>query len=241
MNAVVVPLTPPAMQSPTPLQMLADANARGADLATLKELMAMAKEWKADLAREAFVAAMAQFKANPPTIVKDKQVSFTTTKGTTSYTHATLGKLCAAIVKSLALVGISHRWEVAQANGLIKVTCQLTHAQGHSESVSLHSGSETSGTKNDIQAMGSAITYLERYTLLAATGLAAEDQDDDGKGTGQSDRITESQAADIEALITEVKANKAAFLKYLKCSNLSDIRASSFKAAVAALEAKRRA
>ena len=33
--------------------------------------------------------------------------------------------------------------------------------------------------------VGSAITYLERYTLMAITGLAAADMDDDGQAAGQ--------------------------------------------------------
>jgi hypothetical protein len=37
-----------------------------------------------------------------------------------------------------------------------------------------------SGSKNAIQAIGSAVTYLQRYTLLSATGLAAKNGDNDG-------------------------------------------------------------
>jgi hypothetical protein len=239
MSSVVKMVEPVTVSSP--MQMLADAVASGADIEKITKLMDLADRWEAGQARKAYVAAMAQFKANPPQIVKDKHVEFATLKGTTSYDHATLGKLCAAIVRGLAAVGISHRWEVAQQGGLIKVTCILTHAQGHSELVSLHSGAETSGTKNDIQAMGSAITYLERYTLLAATGLAAEDQDDDGKASGHAACITASQAAELEALITEVKANKAAFLKYIKAERLEDIQAASFASVVKLLETKRKA
>lgn len=189
MNAVVeiktesnVPTVIPAMN---PMQMLGHAVQQGMPIETLRELMQLKKEWEADEARKAFVAAMAAFKANPPEIVKDKHVSFTTNKGTTQYDHATLGSLCASIIKGLAAHGISHRWETAQQENRIKVTCVLTHAQGHSESVSLHSAADDSGGKNSIQAIGSAVTYLQRYTLLAATGLAALDQDDDGEATGK--------------------------------------------------------
>jgi hypothetical protein len=54
---------------------------------------------------------------------------------------------------------------------------------GHSEEGAVLEGApDTSGSKNSIQAVGSTVSYLERYTLLAATGLAAKDQDDDGRG-----------------------------------------------------------
>lgn len=168
-----------------PMQMLGHAVQQGMPIETLRELMQLKKEWEADEARKAFVAAMAAFKADPPELVKDKHVSYENKTGKlTKYDHATLGGVCTAIIKGLAEHGISHRWETAQQDNRIKVTCILTHAQGHSESVSLHSGADDSGGKNSIQAIGSAVTYLQRYTLLAATGLAALDQDDDGDASG---------------------------------------------------------
>src|SRR5258708_10458648 len=64
--------------------------------------------------------------------------------------------------------------------GTIRVPCTLTHAQGHSESVSMSAQPDTSGSKNSIQAIGSTTSYLQRYTLFAATGLAPKDADTDG-------------------------------------------------------------
>lgn len=230
----------PVAQPMNPMQMLGHAVQAGMPIETLRELMKLKQEWEADEARKAFVAAMAAFKANPPELVKDKHVEFTTSKGTTAYDHATLGGICAAIIKGLAAHGISHRWETAQQEGRIKVTCVLTHAQGHSESVSLHSAADDSGGKNSIQAIGSAVTYLQRYTLLAATGLAALDQDDDGKGADPVEYINEKQLADLKALGDEVKADKDKFLAYLGVQKLSEIPAKDYIKAVRALEAKRR-
>lgn len=229
-----------AAQPINPMQMLAHAVQQGMPIETLRELRQIQKEWEADEARKAFVAAMSEFKANPREILKSKHVSFTTQKGTTAYDHATLADVCAAAIQGLARVGISHRWDTAQQDGRIKVACVLTHKLGHSESVSLHSAADDSGGKNAIQAIGSAVTYLQRYTLLAATGLAAKDMDDDGKGTNQVERITEKQAADLNAKISEVGANKAQFLKFLKIEKLSDLEVKRYTAALQALEDKAR-
>jgi hypothetical protein len=49
---------------------------------------------------------------------------------------------------------------------------------GHSERTTLSATADTSGSKNSIQAIGSTVTYLQRYTLLAAVGLAAGGDDD---------------------------------------------------------------
>ena len=40
--------------------------------------------------------------------------------------------------------------------------------------------SHVTGSKNAIQAIGSTVSYLCRYTLLCVTGLATSDPDDDG-------------------------------------------------------------
>jgi len=40
---------------------------------------------------------------------------------------------------------------------------------------------DSSGNKNEIQARGSAITYLQRYTLIAALGISTADEDNDGQ------------------------------------------------------------
>lgn len=184
MSAVVEQIPQPQLPKVTaadPMMMLQIAVSQGADIDKLKQLMDLQERWEKNQARKAFTSAMAAFKASPPTIVKDKHVKF----GNTEYDHATLGSLCAQVVKGLAEHGVSHRWDVAQHEGRIKVTCVLTHEMGHSESVSLNSEADDSGSKNAIQAIGSAVTYLQRYTLLSATGLAAVDQDDDGKAAAR--------------------------------------------------------
>lgn len=188
MNAQLVPKddNPPALTtlpaaSTTPSQLLALAVQQGADLDRLERLMALQERWEANEARKAYVAAMASFKAEPLTIVKDKHVSFTTQKGKTEYDHATLGNVVRTIVAGLAKHGLSHSWQTERMEGgRVQVTCRITHQLGHSESIALDAPLDDSGGKNNIQALGSAITYLQRYTLLAITGLATEDGDDDG-------------------------------------------------------------
>lgn len=218
----------------TPMQMLAHALERGADMEQLQKLMDLQERWEAQQARKAFVQAMAHFKANPPEIVKTKQVSF----GNTNYKHATLADVCAAAIQGLAQVGISHSWQVKQDGESITVTCVLTHLQGHSESVSMTSLPDKSGQKNSIQAIASATSYLQRYTLMSATGLAAKDQDDDGRSAVEY--ITEQQEADLRAKAEEVGANMKLFLDFLRVKELRDLPASRFKAAMQALEDKAR-
>ena len=217
----------------TPMQMLQVAMDRGADLEKMQQLMDLQQRWEASEARKAFVAAMTAFKANPPDIIKTKLVSY----GNTNYKHATLADVCSAAIQGLAQHGISHRWEVDQSDK-ITVTCVLTHEMGHSERVSMTASADTSGQKNPIQAIASAVSYLQRYTLMSITGLAAREQDDDGQAAG-TDTITAEQAADIEALASEVGADVAKFLRYMRADSIEAIPATSYKSAIAALEKKR--
>lgn len=164
------------------------------DVAKLEKLLEVRERWEAAEARKAFVAALNAFKASPPTVTKNKQVRFTTDRGTTEYRHATLDNVCEAIGEALSKHGLSHRWEVTQDKDAIRVACVLTHVLGHSERVSLEAMPDKSGSKNGIQAVGSTVTYLQRYTLLSVTGMATTDQDDDGRGAGGQEGEPEQKA-----------------------------------------------
>lgn len=174
----------------TPSDLLRLAVEQGADIEKLEKLMALQEKWEANQARKAYVEAMAEFKKNPPEIFKDKNVSFKTDKGQTSYNHASIGNVVEKIISGLAQHGFSHRWIPRRSEGgLMSITCVITHKLGHSEETTLEAGLDQSGGKNNIQAMISTKTYLERHSLLAATGLATKDQeDDDGRGSEEKEK-----------------------------------------------------
>jgi len=169
-----------ARQSATPADLVRYAMDTNADLDRLEKLMAMQQKWEEHEARKAFVADMAEFKRNPPEIMKDTHVEFRTDRGITSYWHASIGTVVEKIVAGLSEHGFSHRWIPERVEGgIIRITCVITHKLGHSESTTLEAGLDASGGKNNIQAMISTKTYLERHSLLAATGLATKDMTDD--------------------------------------------------------------
>lgn len=238
----VVEMEPANVPAPaiTPMQMLQMAVEKGADLDQLQKLMDLQDRWEATQARKAFVQAMADFKADPPKIIKDRHVRFDTQKGVTEYDHATIGQVCDAVGKGLAEHGISHDWNIEQAEGdKVKVTCILTHVQGHEKRVSMQAGPDASGGKNMIQQLGSTVTYLQRYSLLSATGLAPVEKDMDG---GEPlELISAEQKETLVELMKEVEADTTRFLKHLKIETLDDLPAARFGEAVNALEAKRKA
>jgi hypothetical protein len=155
------------------------------DVNKLSALLEVRERWERNEARKAFVSAMNAFKADPPEISKNKHVKIARKDGTgfVEYDHATLDHVCDAITQGLSKHGISHRWSINDTDKeWIVVTCILTHDLGHFEETSMRGCADQTGNKNALQARSSTVTYLQRYTLLSATGLAASNGDDDGAG-----------------------------------------------------------
>lgn len=203
-NLEVMRDQPANLPAATPAHLLQIAVSQGADLDRLDKLMQLQERWEANEARKAFVAAMAAFKSEPVRVLKTKQVNI---PGAAKFSHATLADVVDAAVAGMGQHGLSHRWDVAQQDGIITVTCVVTHELGHSERTVLQSRPDDSGKKNQIQQVASAVTYLQRYTLMAALGLAASDmQEDDGRGAGQPEPVSDeaqAKAAEFRSAIED--------------------------------------
>lgn len=224
------------MRVPAPAQLIETALRTNANVETLERLFALQERHEAAEARRQYVAALAQFKSLGVRVKKDRSVS--QGAGRPSYKHATLANIVESIAPALAEYGLSATWQTSQEQHGITVTCVLRHAAGHSESVSLTGQPDTGPGRNAIQAIGSTITYLQRYTLMAITGVAATDQDDDGRG-GASEYVSEEQAADITALMEEVQADREKLLRWIGAGEVKQIKAKDFAKVIRALEAKR--
>ncbi len=205
----------------------------------LEKMMELQERYEANEARKAYHFAMAAFKANPPKINKDAHVNYKSQKTgqVTDYKHATLANVTDTINTSLSKQGLSSAWIQDQKDSGISVTCKITHIMGHSESTTLTAAPDTSGGKNSIQAVGSTVTYLQRYTLLSLTGLATHESDDDGQGS-EAEYITEKQLATIDDFIDSLDVNIAKFKSYMSVDELEKILASDYKKAIIALKAK---
>lgn len=167
----------------SPANLLSLVVTQGADLEKIGALMDLMERNEKKIAKKEYTLAMAAFKAKPPVIVKDQAVSF----GKTSYNHASLGQVSQKINSALSLHGLTASWGAEQGDFGVMVTCTITHTGGHSESTSLFAPPDNSGGKNAIQSLGSSVSYLQRYTLLALTGLSTSENDDDGAAAGYSD------------------------------------------------------
>ena len=123
---------------------------------------------------------------------------------------------------------------------------QATHHDEHGvavETIFLHeSGEQLSGgtlfvpaPKHDPQGYGSALSYARRYSLMAACGIAPEDDD----GNAASKSVSKEQAANITALCEEVGKPVADVARYFGVKNIEEVPAAKYQQIIKTLEKKR--
>lgn len=165
-------------RSITPLDLLQRAVQANTNVDVMEKLLGLQERWERNEARRAFDAAIAKAKSEIPVIRKGNQVDFTTSRGRTNYSYEDLATIAQTIDPILGKYGLSYRWRPNSDSKSVTVTCILSHSAGHFEENTLYAPHDATGNKNAIQAVGSAVTYLQRYTLKAALGLAAAADDD---------------------------------------------------------------
>lgn len=184
----------------TPAQMIQQAIESGSGVEVMERLLALQERYDAFNARKAFDDAMADLRKNLPKIVKSRVVDFESKNGgsRTHYKFEDLAEITESLAGPMSDVGLSFRWYTDNVQGGVKVTCRITHRDGHFEETSLVGPLDASGNKNPIQAIGSAVSYLQRYTLKAAVGVAAS-HDDDAQAVGQRNEQTKAPSKNDQA------------------------------------------
>lgn len=176
--------SPPTDEDPglALLRLVDNAVAAAQPIEVIERLLIVHERYEAGLARKQYNAAVAALRADLPEVVKTETVSYKAKGGTVHYRHENLANIVEDLSPVMAQHGLSFRWSTNQDTpDLIKVTCIVTHAAGHSEEATLFGPPDLTGSKNAIQAIASTVSYLQRYTIKAAIGIAAGN-DDDGAG-----------------------------------------------------------
>lgn len=161
-----------------------------ADVEKMERLMAMYERAQAQTARAAFDAAMADMQSELPTItergaIKDRN-------GNVQSHYAKWEDVNAAIKPVMQAHGFALSFRTDFSDG-VTVVGVLSHAGGHREETSIKLPSDTSGSKNAVQAIGSSVSYGKRYTAGALLNLTSGEADDDGVAAGSK---LDSQALD---------------------------------------------
>lgn len=234
-----VNIQPPVVQadSATILEIISRAASDpNTDIAKTEKLVELYLRMEATRAKAAYFAALSALQPELPMV--GERGAIKNREGVAQSRYALWEDVVAAITPLLSKHGFSLSFRTGNEGDQVKVTGVLAHALGHSEETSLTLPVDTSGSKNAVQSVGSSTSYGKRYTAAALLNLRSGDADDDGQAGGTTS-VTEEQAANIEALASEVAANLPKFLKYIGATEIRTIPAAKYKAAIAALEAKR--
>lgn len=213
----------------TPMEMIAQAISSGASVETLEKLMGLQERFQAAQARKAFDAAISEAKSKIPVIGRNAT-------GHNNKRYADFATIARTIDPVLSAHGLSYRFRSHQ-DDRVHVTCILSHRDGHSEEATIAGPPDGSGNKNAIQAIGSTLTYLQRYSLSQMLGLASS-EDDDAR-TAIAGPISDDQRAELQKLIDSTGSDIRRFCAAFGVQALAELPASSFGRAVTMLNAKK--
>lgn len=176
---IVQQVNPPLPPVPAsdPEQFITLALQNNASIEVLERLMALRDRVQAQRNKEAFFETLVNFQRNVPAIKKTKQALF---DGKEQYKYADLADVINTIKEPAAAAGIAYQWKIDDKPELITVSCHIS-AHGHTEITEMSAAPDPSGKKNAIQARGSAIEYMKRYTLAGALGLSISEDNDGGQ------------------------------------------------------------
>lgn len=222
---------------------------KGASIEQMRGILDLQERIEKRAAEADFRASFARFQGECPPIKHDQVVDFVTKAGRrTSYSHASLGQIARTINPILGRYGLSYSWESANVDGMMVVTCLVSHVSGHN--VSAKFGLPAKGgtdSMSEAQQYASTLTYAKRQSLVQALGLTTADSDVDGADMAHvvtaasgGDRITEDQAANLRALAEDVGADRERFLKFFGIASLADMPAARLPEAIKMLEGKRK-
>ena len=173
-NAVAPENTAPAVMAAAPMEMLARAVESGMAPDVIERLIGFAERIQNTNARMAFDKAMAAAMAKIPVVKKNRD-------GHGGRRYADIAAIASVVNPILAEYGLSYRYRSKREDNYLLVTCILAHEAGHYEENTLFAPIDNTGSKNPVQAIGSTDTYLRRYTLVQALGIAVGEDDDDGE------------------------------------------------------------
>ncbi len=211
------------------------------DIDKMERLVAMQERSMARASEQAFNDAMAKAQGDMRRVATDSTNPQTRSKYAS---YAALDKAMRPIYTTHGFALSFGTAEGAPAD-YVRIVCDVSNS-GYTRKYQVDMPADGKGAKGgDVMtkthAVGSAMSYGQRYLLKMIFNIAIGD-DDDGNAAGSGEKITQDQAGTLQALITEVGADKKKFLVYITgnqtADRLTEIPAAKFKDAVAALQAK---
>lgn len=220
------------------LEVLQHAIEAKPDIAVLRGLFELQKDFMKMQAEQTFNSAMARLQAEIPQVNKYGQGK--------NNKYAKLEDIDVIIRPLLAKFGFSFSFdEESHTDKTVTFLAKISHEDGHSEikrlTVPVDAAASNSMGKSirpAIQDAGSTVSYARRYLIKMHLNLIETDEDTDGESRK---KIGDDQAKDIEAMLQDFGAeSKSGFLRYMGVESVSDILEVDLKKAIESINAKRR-
>ncbi len=231
-SEVAVADTPQSMAS----QIIALASNPNLNVETLQALVSMQERMERRQAEIEFTEALATLP--PIRVKKNGKVELGPGKG--SYPFAKWEDIARIIDPLLSDRGFRLVFDSqprqADGGGLI-VTGTLLHRAGHSRTASMPLSLDSGPGRNNLQAMGSTLSYGKRYCTEMLLNVVREGEDKDGS---DADPITDVECAELSRGLTETGLNLNAFLSLFGVTAIPDIQRKDLATARNAINLKRR-
>ena len=237
-----VPDQPPATLLEAVLRASADPRC---DTTKMQALLDMRERLEQQQAKREFASAMMLAQSEMQPVVRDAQNDHTRSR------YARLETIDAKIRPVYTRHGFSLTFNSNDsADGSVSVSCTVMHTGGFSRDYTLTGGLDSAGSqgkanKTPIQALGSTVSYLRRYLTLMIFNLQLTNEDNDGNrvvgyiSEEQVSTIVNMLAACTEGLSEERHTRVTSdFLRWINAETVSEILASDYPKAMAALQQK---
>jgi len=226
---------------PTIVQLAKDP---GVDVQKLDALLRMQERMEGRQAEREFIAAFSRLSARLPRVKKSGVIDLGADnkgKARGSIPFARWEDIDKVIRPLMVDEGFTLSFDSAprqgEGGGLI-VTGTLMHRDGHTRTASMPLALDAGPGRNNLQAMGSSLSYGKRYCAEMLLNIVREGEDDDGK-LGGTKFVTTEQAAEIRKYLEGTKTDEETFLRdFFEVVHVENLSADNYTAARNMLLAK---
>lgn len=239
-------MVPLASTGPTQvLALMTQALQQGIPVESIREIAALYRDEQNRAAALEFAKALAKFQHECPPVPVDAALTHltrTTLAGVRKpVQYATIQAIRDHVAPHLNSNGFFVKFDAETDGDMLTAICTLTHINGHKESSRFRLPTRAKTPAMSPQAeYEAAYSFGCRIALRSVTGMRVASDDDDAANEANPEKIGPHQAALLEALLDEVKADKVKFLRWLGVASIADMLASDYTRAINALEAKRK-
>ncbi|WP_273783637.1 ERF family protein [Bartonella sp. AU15XJBT] len=157
----------------------------------------------------------------------------------TKSTYATLDQYIDAVKDTLATYHFALFYRIkSQTTTNVTIEITLSHPSSNQISTEGTFPIDGQGSKNNIQSVGSTITYARRYLLGMLLNVTSDEDDTDGNTLIAG--VTPEQMNEIRELIEQTQAKESDILSFIGVKNLTQMSYKQAQTVLFALKKKQR-